>query len=347
MPANLTPVYREAEAAFKAAVTREEKLAALEEMLRVIPKHKGTEKLQADLRSRISKLKREPAKKAGARGASHRIPAEGAGQVVLVGPPNSGKSALVARLTKAQPSVADYPMTTREETPGMMPFGDIAFQLIDLPPLCDDHVDAWVYDLVRGGDLAWVVAAVDDPPGALELVQRLLQAKAIRLAPATAVRALEGAGTDAPAAVSVDRSDDHLPDRPGWTRLPAIVVVTGMDRPGAHDDLALAAELIGDAWPCVGVSTVSGEGLGLLGDRTFDALDVIRVYTKEPGHDPDMDRPFTLPRGATVGALARTIHGEIAEQLKHARVWGASVFDGQRVRADHVLDDGDIVELRT
>jgi uncharacterized protein len=331
MPANLTPVYHEAEAAYKAAVTTEEKIVALEEMLRVMPKHKGTEKLQADLRSRLSKLKREPARKTGGtRAAGHRLPAEGAGQVALVGPPNAGKSALVARLTKAQPEVADYPMTTRDATPGMMPFGDIAFQLVDLPPLCDEHVEYWVYDLIRGADLAWLVVSIDDPLGGVELVERLLLQKAIRLIPA---------GPTEAAPAPAER-------RPGWTWLPAFLVVTGLDRPGSREDLQVMDELLAGGWPWIAVSPITGEGLGPLGDRTFDALEIIRVYTREPGHPPDMERPFTLPRGATVEALARAIHGDIAEQLKYARIWGPSAFDGQKVRADHVLEDGDVVELR-
>jgi uncharacterized protein len=330
MPANLTAPYKAAEAAYRAAVTREEKLAALEEMLRQIPKHKGTEKLQGDIRSRIAKLKKEPARKAGGRSASHRIPAEGAGQVVLVGPPNAGKSALVATLTAADPAVADYPMSTRDATPGMMPFGDIAFQLVDLPPLCDEHVEPWVYDIIRGGDLAWLVVSIEEPLEGLETVERLLAAKAIRLLP----------DPDAPDPETGER-------RPGWTYLPAILVVTGMDRPGARDDLAALDELLALPWTRAAVSTVTGEGMARLGERTFDALRVIRVYTKEPGYEADMDRPFTLPTGATIGDLARAIHGEIAEGLKFARVWGPSAFDGQRVHRDHVLEDGDVVEIRS
>jgi uncharacterized protein len=342
MPANLTPAYRAAEAAFRSAVTREEKLAALEEMLRQVPKHKGTEKIQADIRSRIARLKKEPVKKGGARGPSHRIPAEGAGQVVLVGPPNSGKSSLVATLTRAEPPVADYPMTTREATPGMMPFRDIAFQLVDLPPLCDEHVENWVYDLVRAGDLAWLVVSISDPLDGVEVVERLLAAKAICLRPAAC--GPQGSG---PAADGPPEGDDDPDPRPGWTYLPALLVVTGMDRPGARDDLDVLGELMPRAWPCVAVSARTGEGMATLGERTFDALDIIRVYTREPGHEPDLDRPFTLPAGATVGDLARSIHGEVAEGLKFARIWGAAAFDGQRVNRDHTLADGDVVELRT
>jgi uncharacterized protein len=337
MPANLTAPYKAAEAAYRAAVTREEKLAALEEMLRQIPKHKGTEKLQGDLRSRIAKLRKEPAKKAGARAASHRIPAEGAGQVVLVGPPNAGKSALVAVLTAADPAVADYPMSTRDATPGMMPFRDVAFQLVDLPPLCDEHVENWVYDVIRGGELAWLVVSIAEPLGGIEMVERLLAQRAIRLVPPAG----PAAGAD-PGASELSPEER----RPGWTYLPTLLVITGMDRPGAREDLEVLHELLPLPWPRAAVSTVTGQGMATLGDRTFDALGIMRVYSKEPGHDPDLERPFTLPIGATVGDLARAIHGELAEGLKFARVWGAAAFDGQRVNRDHPLADGDVVELR-
>ncbi len=325
MPANLSPAYRAAEEQLRRAVTPEEKLAALEEMLRLIPKHKGTEKLQADIKSRISRLKRRPRKKPAARGPSHHIRREGAGQVALVGPPNGGKSALVARLTHARPEVAAYPFTTREAMPGMMPFEDIAFQLVDLPPICEEHVEPWVYDLIRAADLAWLVLAAESSLEGRELVERLLAEKAIALVPA---------GTGAPAE-----------PRPGWTYREALMVVTGMDRQGTHEDLKILGQLLEEPWPLHGVSTEGGEGLEELGRRTFEALGVIRVYSKQPGHDADLEQPFTLARGATVGDLARAIHQEIAEKLKFARVWGRSAFDGQKVQGSHVLEEGDVVEI--
>jgi hypothetical protein len=324
MPANLTPAYKAAEARFRGAVTREEKIAALEEMLRLLPKHKGTDKLQADLRSRLSKLRKEP-KKGPPRGHSHRIPHEGAGQVVLVGCPNAGKSSLVAALTKAQPEVAPYPLTTRDATPGMMPFEDIAFQLVDLPPLCEEHVEPWVYDLVRAADLVWLVISIERPLAGLDLVHAMLGRRGLGLRPAGAGRPAER--------------------RPGWVYKPALLVVTGMDREGAEDDLEALAELLDTPWPTVPISSVTGAGLPELGARTFEALDIIRVYTKEPGREPDRDRPFTLHRGATVADLARTIHQDIAEELRFARVWGRSVFDGQSVGTAHPLEEGDVVEI--
>jgi len=324
MPANLTPEYRQADARFRSAVTKEEKIAALEEMLRVIPKHKGTEKLQADLRSRLSKLRREP-RKGQAKGFSHRIPREGAGQVALVGCPNAGKSSLVAALTHATPEVAPYPLTTRDATPGMMPFEDIAFQLLDLPPLCEEHVEPWVYDLVRAADMVWLVVPIDHPLVGLDVVLELLAAKGIELHPA---------GEAAPAA-----------SRPGWSQQPALLVVTGMDRAGAEGDLDALREILETPWPLVPVSSLTGRGMPELGRRTYAGLDIMRIYTKEPGKDPDRERPFTLPSGATVGELAAAIHNDIAERLRFARIWGTTVFDGQSVGEAHVLVEGDVVEI--
>jgi ribosome-interacting GTPase 1 len=325
MPANLTPAYKEAEAKFRSAVTREEKIACIEEMLRVIPKHKGTDKLQADLRSRLSKLKREPKKKGPTRKDSHRVPRDGAGQVVLVGPPNAGKSSLVAALTHAHPEVASYPLTTREAGPGMMPFEDIVIQLVDLPPLCEEHVEPWVYDLVRAGDLVWLVVSIEHPLAGLDTVIELLGTKAIVPYPS---------GTDGPAEA-----------KPGWMHQPALLVVTGMDREGSEEDLAALEELLETPWPIVPVSPVAGTGLEELGAQTFDALQIMRIYTKEPKKEVDRDKPFTLARGSTVGDLARTIHKDIAEGLKFARVWGPSAFDGQSVHSAHVLEEGDVVEI--
>ena len=326
MSTNAGPIYREAEAKYKAAVTREEKLLCLEEMLRVIPKHKGTEKLVADLRTRLSKLKKEPSKKkGGSRGSSHKIVHEGAGQIALVGPPNAGKSMLVARLTHADPQVAPYPMSTLQATPGMMPYEDVSFQLVDLPPICHEHVEPWVYDIIRGADLIWLVLSIEHPLMGVEETEELLGSKAIGLLH-------WGCAADAES-------------RPGWNYKDAIMVVTGMDLPGAEGDLEAFEELMECPWSKVPVSGTTGDGLAELGQRTFEALDIIRVYSKEPGKDADVEKPFTLDRGATVSDLAVKIHKEIAEDLKYARVWGPSVHDGQSVRGGHVLEEGDVVEI--
>jgi ribosome-interacting GTPase 1 len=311
MPANLHPDYHRAEERFRQAKSVEEKIDALEEMLRVVPKHKGTDGLQADLKARLAKLRKQPPSKAGKATHSYLVTREGAGQIALVGPPNTGKSSLVATLTHAKPAVAEYPFTTREPTPGMMTFEDVSFQLIDLPPLNDEHVEPWVYDIARRADLLWIVVAVENAVDGLELTRGLLAAKAI-----------------------VAGEDKR-----------ALVVATGLDREGGEDDLAIVDELLERRWPLVGVSVTTGRGIGELARRTFDALEIVRVYTKQPGKPADHQTPFTLPRGSTVGDLAAHVHKDLAASMKHARIWGPSAFDGQVVHADHVLVEGDVVEI--
>jgi hypothetical protein len=325
MPANLTPEYKRAEERYRSAKSPEERLEALEEMLRVVPKHKGTDGLQADLKARISKLRKQPTSRAGKSTFSHMIPREGAGQVALVGPPNAGKSALVAALTRAVPEVADYPFTTREATPGMMPFENVAIQLIDLPALSPQHVEPWVFDLVRTADLCWIVVDGRWPIEGLDDTVALLADRHIGLRPIgeeLAVRELE----------RVVR--------------PALLVVTGIDRREVSASLDAVDELLERRWPICGVSTVSRAGLDSLPGRTFAALNVIRVFTKQPGKPVDpKSTPFTLPRGATVENLAVRIHKDLLANMTFARAWGANLFDGQTVHRDHVLSDGDIVEI--
>jgi len=313
MPANLTPDYHRAEDRFRLSKTVEDKIEALEEMLRVVPKHKGTDGLQADIKARLAKLKRQPQSKAGRVAHSHLIPREGAGQIALVGPPNTGKSSLVAGLTHAKPEVAAYPFTTREATPGMMRFEDIAFQLVDLPPLNDDHVEPWVFDMARRADLLWIVVTVENAVDGLELTRRVLASKGIEIE-------------------AVKR---------------ALVVTTGIDREGGEEDVAIVDELLDHRWPLTPVSVVTGLGIDELARRTFAALSIVRVYTKQPGKPADRAAPFTLPSGATVGELAARVHKDLAASMKHARLWGPSAFDGQVVHADHVLVEGDVVEIHS
>jgi hypothetical protein len=326
MPANLTPDYHRAETRFRDAKSPEERLAALEEMLRVIPKHKGTDHMQADLKRRIAQVRRDAVKQGGRGGFSHVVPREGAGQVTLVGLPNSGKSSLVRALTHATPAVADYPFTTREPVPGMMRFEDIGFQLVDLPPVSPEHVEPWIFDLVRHADLVWLVVdgrtALED----IEAVQQLLGGRHLRLFPA---------GTPGPRPVLGDPATVH----------PALLVVTGLDRPGVGASVGTLDELLDRRWPLVAVSTTTGEGIDALPARTFATSGLIRVYTKQPGKPADRSAPFTLPAGATVGDLAERIHKDLMRGMAFARVWGPSAFDGQAVQKDHVLAEGDVVEV--
>ncbi len=332
MPANLTPEYLEAERKFRAATTREEKLAALEEMLATIPKHKGTEKMQADIRRRIAKLRQEAGRRPST--ARHKpffyIEKEGAGQVVLVGPPNSGKSSLLARLTHAAPEIAAYPFTTRLPMPGMMEFENVQIQLVDMPPLAPSYTEPWMLALVRQADAALLVfdLADDDVLTKIEETLLLLDQANIHLrspSPTDSSPALEGGRTSAPKR--------------------ALVLGTKFDLPGARENMELVREWLGERFRLLPVSAQTGENLEVLRREVYDLLGIIRVYTKEPGKKPDLTAPFVLKRGSTVADIARAIHRDFVERLKYARIWGIGKFDGQLVHRDHVLEDGDILEL--
>ncbi len=327
MPANLTPQYAKAEEEYKHAKTPEDKLACLKKMYSVMPKHKGTEKLQAELKSKMSALKdeMEREKKSGKKGVSYKIPKQGAGQVVIVGAPNVGKSRLLSRLTKATPEVAAYPFTTREPHPGMMPWQDVFVQLVDTPPITADFMEGYVSSMVRGADAALLMVDLGDDDGpsqADDVLHRLAQAKTVL--------------TGKPPKEHEDPTIEHIK---------TMVVANKLDLPGAADRLEFVRELLGELFPIHAIAAETGQGLEELRDAIYRFLHVIRVYTKEPGKPADMEAPFTCPTGSTLLELAALVHRDFAEKLKSARIWGTGVYDGQTIKRDHVLHDKDVVEL--
>jgi small GTP-binding protein len=327
MPTNLPPEYFDAEARYHAAETTQEKIASLEEMLGTIPKHKGTDKLRADFRRRLSKLKEaaQAQKRTGKQVSAFHIDREGAGQVVLVGATNVGKSALVAVLTKATPEVAAYPYTTWTPTPGMMPLENIQIQLIDTPSLTRQYVEPELLALIRRADLLLLVVDLQAYP-----IQQFEDSLAI-LAEHRII----------PRQRQVDYAD---PQR--LTFLPLLVLVNKNDDAETDEDFEVLQELMGQEWPLLSISAATGRNLEELKRAVFEQLNIVRVYSKPPGREPDFSRPFVLEQGSTVEAFASKVHRDFVEKLKTARVWGRDVYDGQMVGRDHVLYDGDVVELR-
>lgn len=330
MPANLTPQYMSAEQRFKQAGTYEEKIACLEEMLRVIPKHKGTDKLQADLKRRLSKLRQEAQKAAATRrGFSLSVEAEGAGQIVMVGPPNVGKSALLGALTKATPEVADYPFTTRRPIPGMMPFDNVQIQLVDMPPISHEYMESWMSQIVRHADAMLLVVDLGDPAvlDAVELIAEILQEWKI-LPTARSLTPTE----EEEVAVGV------VPRR-------ALLLGNKCDVPTSKENWDMVQELYGPRWPTLAVSATQGHNLEVLRRELYTLLDIVRVYTKAPGKKPDLTAPFAMPRGSTVVEVAATVHKDFATHLKFARIWGAEKYEGQMVQRDYIVQEGDVIEL--
>ncbi len=331
MPANLPPQYVKAEEEYRQASSPADRLEALRELFRLLPKHKGTEKLQSDLKTKISRAKDdiEGSKGAGARkgGVSHRVPREGAGQVVLVGGPNAGKSALLAALTNARPEVAPYPFTTRSPQPGIMTWEDVRLQLVDLPPVSADFLEPWVPGLIRSADAALLVVDLgsDDAIDAAETALARLAERHIELV----------------GELPFDSEDEAI------RHVKAAIVANKVDAEGAADRLAILREWSGDRFPIVEASAEGRAQLDSVRAVAYDLLGVIRVYTKVPGKPVDRSRPFTVPAGGTVLDLAREVHRDFEQSLKFAKVWGSGPFDGQTVRRDHELRDLDVVELHT
>ena len=328
MPANLTPQYKEAELRFRQATAHEEKLEALREMMALLPKHKGTEKIQADLRKRLAKLEEEGehAKRGGAaRFDPGHVRREGAGQWVLLGPPNAGKSALLHALTHAHPEVASYPFTTRIPLPGMMPFEDVQVQLVDTPAVAPQHTEPYLANLARNADGLLLVLDVtaDDVEASVAGLMAVLEKAHVW-----------------PAASPLPPDASPL-----LASRPVIVVGSKCDLDPDGTFAGLTREAVGAHLPFHAISAEHGAGLEDLRRALFDGLDRIRIYAKEPGKKPDMDRPFVLKRGATVQDLATAVHRELAQAIKYARIWGAARFDGQQVDREHVLSDRDVVEL--
>lgn len=341
MPANLTPAYKAAEAAYRKARDPEEQLECLREMHRTIPKHKGTEHLRADIKTRIKELTESLSgpKKTGARsGPPTVIRREGAAQVSLIGPPNTGKSALHAALTGSHAESGHYPFTTQYPLPGMMPFEDIFIQLIDLPPVSPLHPVPWIANALQPADAALLVVDLGHPECVDETIA-LHDMLAERRVILTHDWNRHLHGDDVPPAEPAE--DDFF-----TRRVPTALVATKADvTEDLENDLNVFQDLTGLRYPCLAVSAQSGKGLDALRRWLFDHLEIVRVYTKIPGQPPDMGTPFTVRKGQTVLDVAELVHRDIAAALKFARLWGASHFDGQQVGGDAEVSDGDVVEL--
>jgi len=324
MPANLPPQYFEAEKRFRMVKNPEEKIATLEEMLAIMPKHKGTDHLRAELRTRIAKLNQLAAKKSGARRASMAIEKEGAAQIAVIGPPNTGKSRLVTSITNASPTVAEYPFTTHNATPGMMEFENIQIQLIDTPPLVSQPVEWWLrHMLIRADALLVVIDLSDAPLSQLENITAQLGEMKIGL--------LNKKAEDEP--------DIILYQKKG------IIIGNKLDLDNASQNYAALKNKYEDQLPVIAISVKEGNGLEELKRAIYQMLNIIRVYTKTPGQKPDFTDPIVLERGSTLEDAAAEVHKDFIRKLKYARIWGSGKHDGVMAKRGHVLQDGDVIEL--
>jgi ribosome-interacting GTPase 1 len=327
MPTNLPPEAVGAEKRYRAADTLEDKITTLEEYIGAIPKHKGTDHLRADLRKKLAKLKdsAQTRKGTGRQVSAFHIDREGGGQVVLLGLPNVGKSALVATLTNANPEVADYPYTTWGPTPGMMLVENIPIQLIDTPPLSKEFVDPEMLNLVRRADLVLLIVDLQGfPLQQIEDTVAILEKNRI---------------------VAAHHRDRYEAER-RLAAVPILILANKCDDERCEQDFEVLCELLEGEWTVLPASATTGNHLEAMKWAVVQQLDIIRVYSKAPGQEPKFHSPFLLKRGGTVAEFARKVHLDFYENLKAARVWGSTTFEGQMVERDYALQDGDVVELR-
>jgi hypothetical protein len=329
MPTNVPPQYRKVEEQYRRAKSPEEKLQLLKEMMSIIPKHKGTEHMRADLKRKMADLRELPRGKKGGpsrQTSAFHIEREGAGQLAVIGMPNVGKSALVNALTGATPEVAAHPFTTWQPTPGMMLIDNVQVQLIDTPPLNDEFMKPELLQLIRQVDMMLIVIDLQAfPIEQLEHALALLEEH--RIAP--------------------EEYRHRYADRDDLTFVPALVLVNKDDDASTDEDFEVLEELVDADLPMLPISAKTGRHVDAFKAEVYDRLGIIRIYAKPPGKEPDFTAPFVMYKGGTVEDFALQVHRDLIKTLKSARVWGEGVFDGQTVGRDHILHDGDVVELRT
>jgi ribosome-interacting GTPase 1 len=326
MPANLTPQYLEAEARFKQAKTTPEKIKVLEVMMAIIPKHKGTERLRGQLKSRMAKLKEELQKRPtiGRAEQAYNIKREGSAQIVVIGLPNSGKSTLFSKATHAFSEVADYPFTTQKPIPGMMRFENLQIQLVDTPPIQLDHIEPGFSNLIRNADaLLLVLDLTDAPIFQMEVLQEELMRMKLMMVGRGRIPSLEV----------------------GWASLRALLVGNKCDVKNAMEGYRSFEAHFKESFPILPISAKEGMNCEELKKEVYQLLDVIRVYTKAPGGEPDLTEPVVLKKGSTVEDVALSIHKDFVKELRYAKIWGSGKFDGQMVKRDYQVSEGDIIEL--
>ncbi len=328
MPANLPPAYFEAERSFRSAKSPAQKIAALQQMLSATPKHKGTDHLRADLRSKVARATEELENPKRGGGASqyqpYAIRKEGAGQAVLIGLPNAGKSQLMAVLTGAAAKVGDYPFTTQLPMPGMLRHQNILIQMVDTPAINDNDVQTRLFSLLRNSDLLLIVVDLSgDPLSEAQEVMEEMERWGYRLL----------------------RTDEEADPEDHKVQKHALLVGNKADLPDTDEALEMLQELYGDEFTVLPASAADDDLLAGLGEAVFVALRRTRVYLKAPGGKPDYQAPLIVETGSSLEEAAHYLHKEWARKVKYALLWGSGKFDGQRVGRDYILCDEDVVEL--
>jgi len=366
-----------------------EKIKLMREFISLVPKHKGTSNLLANVRRRIAILERELERKRTRRKGGYggfSIPKEGAGQIIILGPTNVGRSSLLTSLTNAKVEVSPIYFTTREPAVGMLPYHDIQFQLVEAPALIEGAAEGrmegpQILGLARNADgLILMVDLSADPIEQFRMLRSELEQAGIMIekpeGEVEIIRRGTGAGLqiigggvlvdctleDVKRLLANYRINSALIRIRGKVTLetleeslfsslvykPTILVANKLDAAEAEENLIKLKEFMKDVKiPLIPVSCRGNQGLEKLGDCIFRMLRIIRVYPKEPGAKKPSSKPLVIEEGATVIEAAKKLHSKLYKEFRYARIWGPSAkYPGQRVGPNHLLRDGDIVEIR-
>jgi len=369
MPTNVTAEYAKAERDYQQASTAIEKLKTLEVMLKEVPKHKGTEALRAEIKTKISKLKEKLLKERESkkRGFSLAVKKEGAAQIVFVGPPNTGKTTILNLLSNSTYQTAPYPHTTAKPQIGTLDYETVKLQLVDLPPLIEDAAlkQAPYFAIIRNADLALlIVESLEQIPrllkefsdshillnkprppivikrsgtGGLTFVgDKFIQTSMEEVKKVLREHNIANATVEIFSPVQLDDFFEVLDEKLAY--LPAIIVINKQDtekkptKKGKFDIIPFSA--------------IKQHNLQILKDKIWEKLNLIRVRTKEPGKKPSTKEPITLPKGSCIKDMAQYIHKDFLKKFNYARVWGTSTkHDSANVGLDHQLHDKDVVEI--
>jgi hypothetical protein len=386
MPTNLTVEAKKKWDEVAMAKDPKEKLQLLQEFLSLVPKHKGTEKLCAQVKTKIAVLRREleeKKRKVGSRGPKFFIEKEGAAQIVILGQTKVGRSSLLAAVTNAKVEVSDYSFATREPVPGMLPFEDLQFQIVEAPAVAHGvEGRSWsqqVMALARNADgLILMVDLTRNPGAQLSLLLKELEnARILVRKPKGRVeieRKHMGVGlrifvigslvdctlkeietllksyriSNAIVKIYGNASLDDVEDSIFESAIfrPAFVLANKLDVEEAGEGLKRLERFVNGRLNVIPVSCKTGYGLKILGSELFKSLEIIRVYTKEPNSKEPSPTPFILRKNSAVVNLAKQIHSDFYRNLSYARVWSQRLkFSPRKVGLSFILGDKDVVEM--
>lgn len=383
LPINLNPEAQVALKKLEEAETKEAKVAAIQELLQCMNKHKGTEKFENQLKKRLAKLKaeleKEKLRKSGI-SSVFSVKKQGAGQVILVGLTNTGKSALLNHLTGAKARVDDYPFKTTRPEVGILNYDSVPIQIVEAPALFEDFSNSengpQVLSLIRNADsLVLVIDLSQDVLRQVNILLRELESAGILLnlsPPPVEVKRTGSGGIQLRGAQFFDGSPEEIIDflkkkrmvnalvriwgkvslndielamDSGTLYKKAIIVATKGDLFGSSDNYQKLLTAYGQRFDIYPISILKEKGIEEFKEGIFKSLNVIRIYTREPGNTVS-DKPLVIKKGATVEDVAKRLHSRFIKNFKYARIYGKSVkFDGERVGLDHVVEDNDVVQF--